>query len=84
MSEWTIVTVIVVLTGLMGAILKPIINLNSSITRLNESVSSLEKNIAGLTDRNSESHDKLWRKCDEHDDMLNSHETRLQILERDR
>lgn len=84
MTEWTVVTVIVVLTGLIGAILKPIIDLNGSITRLNESVSVLEKNIAGLTDRNSESHDKLWHKCDEHDGKLNQHETRLQILERNK
>ena len=84
MSEWTVVTVIVVLTGLIGAIIKPIINLNTSITRLNESVSSLEKNIAGLNDRNSESHDKLWRRCGEHDEKLNQHETRLQILEREK
>ena len=32
MTEWTVVTVIVVLTGLIGAILKPIINV--SLTKL--------------------------------------------------
>ncbi len=47
--EWTVVTVIVVLVGLIASVAKPLLSLNATITRLNESVNSLEKNIAGLT-----------------------------------
>ena len=32
--EWTVVTVIVVLIGLIAAVAKPIVNLNSTITKL--------------------------------------------------
>ena len=41
MSEWTVVTVITVLVGLMVSVIKPVLKLNASLTRLNESVDSL-------------------------------------------
>lgn len=79
--EWTVVTVIVVLVGLIAAVVKPLLSLNATITRLTESVNSLEKNIAGLTEKNDDSHDKLWEKNSAMDEKLNNHETRLQIIE---
>lgn len=79
--EWTVVTVIVVLVGLIAAVVKPLLSLNATITRLTESVNSLEKNIAGLTEKNDDSHDKLWEKSSAMDEKLNNHETRLQIIE---
>ncbi|HHU21910.1 MAG TPA: hypothetical protein GXZ52_00595 [Clostridiales bacterium] len=82
MDEWTVVTVIAVLAGLMTSVIKPIINLNGSIIRLTETVNTLQKNIAGLTSKNDETHEKLWRKNEEQDIKLNQHETRLQIVER--
>ncbi|MGI5935752.1 MAG: hypothetical protein ACOX7I_02955 [Oscillospiraceae bacterium] len=82
MEEWTVVTVIAVLVGLMTSVVKPIINLNGSIIRLTETVNTLQKNIAGLAAKNSETHEKLWKKNDEQDMRLNQHETRLQIMER--
>ena len=48
MTEWTVVTVIAVLAGLLGAIIKPIIRLNTTLTKLTESVNALEKNIAAM------------------------------------
>jgi predicted nucleic acid-binding Zn-ribbon protein len=81
MTEWTVVTVIAVLAGLLGAIIKPIIRLNTTLTKLTESVNALEKNIAAMNDKNGEAHEKLWRKSDEHEQRLSRHETRLGILE---
>lgn len=82
MTEWTVVTVIVVLAGLIATIIKPIIKLNGTLTRLGESVDALEKNISGLTSRNSETHEKLWGKLEAQERALGGHETRIQILER--
>ncbi len=79
--EWTVVTVIVVLVGLIASVAKPLLSLNATITRLNESVNSLEKNIAGLTEKNDESHDRLWEKSSAMDEKLNNHETRLRVIE---
>ena len=82
MSEWTIVTVIATLVGLLATVVRPLMDLNATITRLTEVVNTLEKNISGLSAKNSESHGRLWEKCGEHDELLNRHETRLLLLER--
>lgn len=82
MSEWTVVSVIVTLVGLGAAVIKPLISLNGTITRLTEVVRRLEENMAELTEKNSRSHEKLWERVDEHEDALGRHETRLAILER--
>ncbi len=81
MNEWTVVTVIVTLLGLGAAVIRPLIGLNGTITRLTAAVNVLEKNISGLAAKNSESHAKLWERVEEHEDILNSHETRLTVIE---
>ena len=82
MSEWTIVTVIATLVGLLATVVRPLMDLNATITRLTEVVNTLEKNISGMSAKNSESHGRLWEKCGEHDELLNRHEPRLLLLER--
>ena len=82
MNEWTVVTVIATLVGLGAALVRPLIGLNATITRLTAAVNVLEANISGLAAKNSESHAKLWDKVEEHEDVLNHHETRLAVLER--
>ncbi len=82
MNEWTVVTVIVTLVGLGAAVIRPLIGLNGTITRLTAAVNVLEKNISGLAAKNSESHAKLWVRVEEHEDILNSHETRLTVIEK--
>lgn len=82
MSEWTIITVIATLVGLIASVVRPLISLNNTITRLTEIVRELEKNISGLTAKNSESHAKLWEKNCEQDDMLADHETRITVIEK--
>ena len=82
MTEWQVVGVIVVLLGLAATVIKPIVTLNASITRLTELCSFLEKNIDDLTRKNGEAHDRLWRRADEYDARLQCHETRLAGLEK--
>lgn len=81
MSEWTIVTVIATLVGLGVSVVRPLISLNGTITRLTAIVSELEKNFSGLSIKNSEAHGRLWDKVEEHEDLLSRHETRLSIIE---
>ncbi|NLH01695.1 MAG: hypothetical protein GX488_07360 [Clostridiales bacterium] len=81
MSEWTVVTVIATLVGLCMSVVRPLMSLNGTITRLTAVVNVLEKNISGLSAKNSEAHGKLWGKMEEHEDVLNRHETRLVIIE---
>ena len=81
MNEWMVVTVIATLIGICASVIRPLISLNGTITRLTVAVNVLEKNISGLAAKNSESHAKIWEKVEEHDDVLNSHETRLVLIE---
>jgi hypothetical protein len=70
MDEWTVVTVIVVLTGLVVSLVKPLIHLNGTLTRLTEAVKVLERELAAFSGRNSEAHLRLWKKSEEHDARL--------------
>ena len=84
MMEWTVVTVLTALVGLLAALLKPLLSLHGAITRLASSVENLENQIEDLVRRNNEAHSRLWHKCDEQDALLHNHETRLQIMESSR
>lgn len=81
MDEWTVVGVIVVLFGLIAAVVTPLLKLNTSITQLTCAVSVLQKNIEGLTSKNSESHTKLWEHNSKQDTLLADHEARIKIIE---
>lgn len=80
--EWTVVTVVIALVGLGAAIIKPIVSLNTAITKLTVVVGQLQDNIESLTSRNSESHDRLFKRLDEQGETINDHETRITVLER--
>ena len=81
MSEWTVVTVIVVLSGLVISFVKPLISLNGTLTRLTEAVKVLEKDLADISGKNSEAHARLWQKEQEQDARLQDHEKRIAIIE---
>jgi len=82
MNEWTVVTVIVVLSGLVISFVKPLISLNGTLTRLTEAVKVLERELNSISGRNSEAHARLWKKEQEQDSLLADHEKRLTCLER--
>ena len=81
MNEWSVVTVIVVLSGLVISFLKPLISLNSTLTRLTEAVRVLEKELASIAGKNSEAHARLWKKEQEQDALLLAHEKRITSIE---
>lgn len=68
--EWTVVTVIIALVGLFMTVGKPVITLNSSITRLQDAINELREDIKVLTSR-----------TDSQEEKLQDHETRISILE---
>lgn len=75
MTEWTIITVIVTLIGLFVTLGKPIISLNTAITKLQTSMENLIKEIDDLKTSNSRSHEKIF-------EQLDDHETRISVIER--
>ena len=82
--EWTIVTVIIALVGLGLAIIKPIVSLTQSITKLTVVVQTLQEDMSGLTTKNSQSHARLWDHNDAQDGRLDDHERRITDIERDK
>ena len=88
--EWIVVTVLIALVGLFITIGMPILALNKNITTLNVNVKHIngklvehDEKLKNQQDRAHESHQRLWDKNGEQDKILNDHETRLQILEKE-
>ena len=84
MSEWTVVTVIVALTGFIIAIISPVVKLNTAITRINTTVDTLEKNMEILKQGNTQGHERLWESKNEQDKQLADLKIRLTMLEKAR
>lgn len=81
MNEWTVVTVIVVLSGMLISFLKPMVSLNSTLTRLVDAVAVLERELKEISEKNREAHAKLWEKAESQDERLQNHEIRLTRME---
>lgn len=81
MTEWQIVTVIVVLVGLGISVITPIIKLNTTITKLTTIVERLSGDVTDLTARNSKTHDRIFAQIDKNTDAINDHEKRITVLE---
>ena len=79
--EWTVVTVIIALVGLGASIIKPVITLTQSITKLTMVVERVEADLKAQAAHSHESHAKLWAHNDEQDQRLEDHERRIGILE---
>lgn len=71
MNEWTVVSALVVLVGLFMTVGKPVIALNSSLTRLQDAIDALREDIKVLTGRTNDQEERLQ-----------NHETRISILEK--
>lgn len=77
MNEWSVVLVIVTLVGLGAAIIKPVISLTKSITTLTVATEGLKEEMNCFREKNSESHDRIWKHEDKQDEQLDDHEKRL-------
>ena len=81
MTEWQDVGVIIALVGLVGAIVAPLIRLNSTITKLTLMVDQLVKDMDEQHRRSHDAHTKLWDHQNEQDEKLVNHEIRITKLE---
>ena len=79
--EWTTVTVIIALVGLGAAVIKPIVSLTQSITRLTVVVERLERELDDQSEHSRESHKRLWDHNEEQDNRLDDHERRIYDIE---
>ena len=81
MTEWGVVGVIIALAGFLAVVVKPLIALNTSITRLTAKMDGLGDDIDALTTKNTKSHDRMWQHNDKQDGALKDHEGRIVRLE---
>lgn len=81
MNEWGVVGVLVVLLGLGVTVVKPLLELNSSIVKLTARLDQLTGSLSDISDRNAKSHDRLWKHNEEQDAALDDHERRITVLE---
>ena len=79
--EWTTVTVIIALVGLGAAVIKPIVSLTQSITRLTVVVERLERELDDQSEHSRESHKRLWDHNEEQDNRLDDHVRRIYDIE---
>lgn len=80
--EWTTVTVIIALVGLGAAVIKPIVSLTQSITKLTVVVERLERELDEQSEHSRESHKRLWDHNEEQDNRLDDHERRIHDMEK--
>ncbi len=81
MDYWSVVLVIVTLVGLGAVIIKPVVSLTRSITTLTVAVENLQKDMSGLTTKNSEAHERIWNHEEKQDAQLEDHEKRIIRIE---
>ena len=70
MNEWSVVTVLVVLVGLLATLVKPIVKLNTSLEKNTLATEVLTETIKDNEIRNKEEHGEIWEELDEHDRRL--------------
>jgi hypothetical protein len=80
--EWTVVVVLIALTGLVISVLTPAIRLNTSVTKLSTLVETLDAKIGAMDAENSDSHRRIWNELDGYKSALGNHETRITVLEK--
>ena len=81
MTEWGVVGVLIAVVGLVASIARPLLSLNTAITRLTTELDGLRKDLQTFSAKNETSHDRIWQKAAEQDETLDDHEHRITVLE---
>ena len=68
--EWTIVSVLVVLIGLVAAIAKPMLSWNTNMTENTMAIKALTETIKGNETRNEKEHCEIWTELGAHDERI--------------
>ena len=79
--EWTTVTVIISLVGLVAALANPLTRLTRSITTLTVVVDRLQTDMEEQREHSRQSHQRIWEHNEKQDARLENHEGRLRDLE---
>ena len=85
--EWTVVTVLIALVGLVAAVAKPLVTFSrtfaTTAAELTASMKGLERAFDRFVAENKESHGRIYDRLDDHGAQLEDHERRIGLLEHD-
>lgn len=88
MTEWNIVTVVVVIVGLIGTVAAPLVKNTRAMTQLSGEIKNLiyrieqnEKETDELKVKASSRHKQIFERLDEQGKKINNHEGRISALE---
>lgn len=88
MTEWNIVTVIVVIVGLIGTVAAPLMKNTKAMTQLGGEIKNLiyrieqnEKETNEIKVKASSRHKEIFERLDEQCEKINNHEGRISALE---
>ena len=78
---WEIFLGIVAVVGFMITVFTPLVKLTKAITELNVNMQNLGGAMEALTNKNTESHRRIWEHNEEQDSKLENHEQRITKIE---
>jgi hypothetical protein len=78
--NWQVLLVIVFLVGLLASVIKPILKLNSTLTRLDTTLLSIQNDSERRERENIKEHDEFNERLDEHEDTLVEHDKSISEL----
>lgn len=88
MTEWTVVTVIIALAGLLATVAAPLSKNTKAMTRLGEQINHLlyridhdEQDLTDFKAKAAARHEKIFNQLEAHDGKINDHEHRIKDLE---
>lgn len=81
MDDIEFVAALAAVVGLFLSVGTPVLKLNSNIIKLNSNFESLQDDLNKFTEKNTESHRRLWEHNEKQDKRLNDHDRRIEALE---
>ena len=82
MEKWDVVLCISTLLTTAALIVRPMLKLNTSIVKLNTTLDYLSAELKELKNKNTKTHEKIWKYCFTQDERLSDHEERILELEK--
>lgn len=87
--EWTVVTVLIAIIGLIGTVAVPLQKNTKAMTQLSEQINHLvyrmnedEKDLKDFKDKAADRHKKIFERLDKQNVELMDHEGRITALEK--
>ena len=75
-TEWTVVTVIISLVGLVGTVTVPIVKNTRTLSEISR------QELEAFKDKASDRHGKIFSELQEHAEKLTDHEYRITAIEK--